>query len=75
MLEWVDQQCPNFFERYPNLSLVNTLQTTTQASNNLRKKDCIGYFWQQPKPLSSFLMSAFHSFLNYLYANNIDKQW
>jgi len=38
MLEWVDQQCPNFFERYPNLSLVNTLQTTTQASKTYEKK-------------------------------------
>jgi len=33
-LEWLDQQFPDFFERYPNLNVVNTRQTT-QASNNL----------------------------------------
>jgi len=45
-LEWLDQQFPDFFERYPNLNVVNTRQTT-QASNNLWKrerKDCIGDF-------------------------------
>ena len=35
MLEWLYQQFAAFFERYPNLNLVNTPQTTTQASNNL----------------------------------------
>jgi len=27
-LKWLEQQFPNFFERSPNLSLMNTPQTT-----------------------------------------------
>jgi len=46
-LDWLDYQFPDFFEGDPNLTLVNTPQTTTQASNNLWKKEkkyCIGDF-------------------------------
>jgi len=37
-LEWQDQRFANFFEPYPNLSLVKTPHTTTQASHILWKK-------------------------------------
>jgi len=33
-LKWLEQRFPNFFERSPNLSLVNTPQTTTQSLND-----------------------------------------
>jgi len=48
-LKWLEHQFPNFFERSPNLSLVNTPETTTQALNNVWKNhDCrpIADFWQ-----------------------------
>jgi len=48
-LKWLEQPFPNFFQRSPNLSLINTLQTTTQALNNVWKNnDCrpTGDFWQ-----------------------------
>jgi len=34
-LKWLEQRFPNFFERSPNLSLVNTPQTKTQSLNNV----------------------------------------
>jgi len=48
-LKWLEQRFPNFFERSPNLSSVNTPQTTTQSLNKvLKNNDCrpIGDFWQ-----------------------------
>jgi len=63
-LKWLDQRFPNFFEHDPNLRLANTPQTTTQASNNVRKNDCMSDFGH--KLLSSFLMSAIYSFRKYL---------
>ena len=44
-LEWLKQWFSNFFEHEPNLSLVNTPQTTAQVSNNVWKKWLHGWFW------------------------------
>ena len=64
-LEWLDQRFPNFFEHDQNLSLVNTLQTTIQASSN-RIKILIVWVIFSNTLLSSYLMSTIYSFLKYL---------
>jgi len=72
-LEWLESTVCKLFCALPKSQFGEHGSKNNPSFKQLMKKDCIGDFWQKPKLLSSFLMSAFHSFLKYPYATTTNS--